>query len=594
MDKILDKINTAKDLKTLSRNDLFNLCKEIREQMLIRLSQTGGHVGSNLAIIEATVALHYVFNSPVDKIIFDVSHQCYTHKLLTGRKEAYIDPKQFHTVSGFTNPLESEHDIFSIGHTSTAISLACGLAKGRDLKGETNHVIAVVGDGALSGGEAFEGLNNASTLGSNIIIIINDNDMSIAENHGGLYQNLKLLRETNGKASCNLLKALGFQYEFISNGHDLNAMINILTKVKDVNHPVIIHMCTTKGKGYQFAETNQEKWHYMEPFDLSTGKLLHKQTSIETYETLTAKYLASKMKNDAAVTAITAGTPKVLGFDENLRKQFPKQFIDVGIAEAHAVAMASGIAKAGGKPVFGVSSTFLQRTYDQLSQELALNNSPVVILVFFAGIAQGSQTHMGVFDIPLAMNIPQIIYLAPTCKEEYLHMLEWGIEQNSHPVIIRVPGIETISRDAALLSQYTYPAKYEIVKSGSTVAIIALGKFFDLGTKVAEKLENEYHIQPALINPRYISALDKKFLYSLLENNFKLVITLEDGVIDGGFGEKISRFYGNSAMKVFNYGAKKEFVNHVSIQEQLEKYHLTAEQIISDIKTELIEISSYL
>lgn len=583
MCKVLDKINTPKDLKALSRNELIKLCGEIRQQMLLRLSVTGGHVGSNLAIIEATVALHYVFDSPVDKIIFDVSHQCYTHKLLTGRKEAYIDPAKFSSASGFTNPTESEYDIFSIGHTSTAISLACGMAKGRDVKGERHNVAALVGDGALSGGEAFEGLNNAAALGSNIILIINDNDMSIAENHGGLYQNLRLLRETGGKADCNLFRALGFDYSFVRDGNDFNEIVDALEKVKDADHPVVIHMCTVKGKGYRFAEADKENWHYMGPFDIDTGKPKSKTSPVETYEALTAAYLADKMRIDPAVTAITAGTPKVLGFEENLRNQFPKQFVDVGIAEGHAVAMISGIAKAGGKPVFGVSSSFLQRTYDQLSSDLALNHSPAVILVFFAGIGGGSQTHMGIFDISLAANIPGIVYLAPTCKEEYFSMLEWGLNQTEHPVIIRVPGVETVSRDAALLSEYCYPAKYEIVEHGTTVAILALGKFFKLGESVRQKLLAEHGIHATLINPRYASAVDETMLGALPEYGHRLVVTLEDGVIDGGFGEKIARFYGASSMKVLNFGAGKEFVNHVNVKEQYFRYRLTPEQIVSDI-----------
>lgn len=583
MSKVLDKINIPKDLKGLSRSELVQLCGEIRQQMLMRLSVTGGHVGSNLAVIEAVVALHYVFDSPVDQIIFDVSHQCYAHKLLTGRKEAYIDPEKYFSVSGFTNPAESEHDIFSIGHTSTAISLACGLAKGRDVKGETNNVIAVVGDGALSGGEAFEGLNHAAELGSNMIIIINDNDMSIAENHGGLYQNLKLLRETKGKADCNFFQALGFDYFFVPDGNDVNAVVNALEKVKNTDHPVVVHMCTVKGKGYRFAEANRESWHYMGPFDMDTGKSLEDTVDAETYEALTAVYLADKMRKDPKVTAITAGTPKILGFGEQLRQQFPKQFADVGIAEGHAVALASGIAKAGGKPVFGVSSSFLQRTYDQLSSDLALNHSPAVILVFFAGISYGSQTHMGIFDVSLVRNIPDIICLAPTCKEEYLSMLEWAIEQTEHPVIIRVPGIETVSRDVKLLPEYAYPARYEIVKYGTGVAILALGKFLELGEQVRERLETEHGIRATLINPRYVSAVDETILRALPKDGHRLVVTLEDGVTDGGFGEKIAGFYGSSSVKVLNFGARKEFVDRVTVEEQYFRYHLTAEQIVADI-----------
>lgn len=587
MNRILNTIDDPNDMKTLTRAELKQLSGEIREQMIARLSETGGHVGSNLGMIEATVALHYVFHSPQDKIIFDVSHQCYTHKILTGRKAAYLDPTQYASVSGFTNPAESEHDVFAIGHTSTAISLALGLAKARDVKGEAHRVIAIVGDGALSGGEAFEGLNNVAALGSNFLIVINDNDMSIAENHGGIYQNLKLLRETNGQAENNLFKALGLAYYFVPDGNDLDQLLDVFTSLKNVEHPVVVHMCTAKGNGYPFAEADKENWHYMGPFDIRTGKLRHAPAQLDTYENLTRDYLAQKMREDPTIVAITAGTPKILGFDEKLRQQFPKQFIDVGIAEGHAVAFASGIAKNGGKPVFGVSSTFLQRAYDQLSHDLALNHSPAVILVFMTGISDGSQTHMGIFDIPLAMNIPNICYLAPSCQTEYLSMLEWGLEQTSNPVIIRVPGIIAQDRAAELLPEYGPSATYEIVKQGTTVAILALGHFVALGADVCEILKTAYGIQATLINPRFLTRLDTKLLDDLSKSGHRLVVTLEDGSLDGGFGEKIARFYGSSAMRVMNFGAEKAFVNHVSVDKQYEQYHLTVDQLVCDIVTEL-------
>ena len=583
MGNILSKVNTPADLKSLSEPELIRLSDEIREQMLVRLSATGGHVGSNLAVIEATVALHTVFNSTIDKIVFDVSHQCYTHKLLTGRKAAYIDPAKYGTVSGFTNPAESEHDIFSVGHTSTAISLACGLARARDLKEETYNVIAVVGDGSLSGGEAMEGLNNAAVIGGNLIIIVNDNDMSIAENHGGIYQNLKLLWETNGAAECNLFRAMGLDYHFVRNGHDLEQLLAAFHEVKDTNRPTVVHICTVKGKGYHFAENSRENWHYMGPFDCKTGKPLHAADGCETYENLTRDFLKDKMAEDHTITAITAGTPKILGFDEVLRKRFPKQFIDVGIAEEHAIALASGIAKNGGRPVFGVSSTFLQRTYDQLSHDLALNHSPAVILVFFAGISQGSQTHMGISDISMMRSIPNLVCLAPTCKEEYLRMLDWALEQRDHPVVIRVPGIETVSRNPELLPEYSHPAKYEIVEHGTDVAILALGKPFVLGQKVRKKLEMDHKIRATLINPRYSCAVDEKTLNALPGYGHRLVVTLEDGVLDGGFGEMIAGFYGNSGMKVLRFGAKKEFTDLVPVEELCVRYHLSKEQIVSDI-----------
>lgn len=582
MTGLLDQINAPSDLKNLSGAELIQLTHEIREQLLVRLSATGGHVGSNLGMIEATVALHTVFNSPVDKIVFDVSHQCYTHKFLTGRKFAYLDPTKYADVTGFTNPAESEHDLFAVGHTSTAVSLACGLAKARDLKGEHYNVIAVVGDGALSGGEAFEGLNNAAALESNLIILVNDNDMSIAENHGGIYQNLKALRETGGKAPCNFFRALGLDYRFVSDGNDLMKVLAALSGVKDIDHPVVVHMCTVKGKGYPFAETDQESWHQRGPFDRATGEQLQPPDNVETYENLTRDFLAERMKQDPTVAAITAGTPKILGFDERLRRQYPRQFIDVGIAEEHAVALASGIAKNGGKPVFGVSSTFLQRTYDQLSHDLALNHSPAVILVFFAGIAQGSQTHMGVFDIPLVRSIPNLICLAPTCKEEYLRMLDWGLCQYLHPVMIRVPGITTTARSAELLPEYGPPVRYEVAAWGNRVAILALGRFFTLGLQVKEALENATGIHATLVNPRCVSDMDTDVLETIKARH-QVVVTLEDGVLDGGFGEMIAAFYGAPGIKVLNYGARKEFVDLAAVETLYDRYRLTVEQITSDI-----------
>ena len=582
MCKILDKINTPKDLKALSRAELVQLCEEIRQQMLLRLSATGGHVGSNLAVIEATVALHYVFNSPVDKIIFDVSHQCYTHKLLTGRKAAYIDAEKFSSVSGFTNPVESEHDIFSIGHTSTAISLACGLAKGRDVRGESYKVIALVGDGALSGGEAFEGLNNAAALGSNIILIINDNDMSIAENHGGLYKNLKQLRDTDGKSECNLFKSMGLDYVFVKDGNDIDSLITAFEQVKDSTYPVVVHICTQKGKGYKIAEENKENWHYCGPFNLETGKSDMSQDGGEDYSSMTADILLKKMKEDKTVVGITSATPTVFGFTEDKRKEAGSQFVDVGIAEETAVALASGIAKSGGKPVYGVYSTFIQRTYDQLSQDLCINNSPATLLVYWASVyGMNDVTHLGIYDIPMMSNIPNLVYLAPTTKEEYLAMLDWSIEQNDHPVAIRVP-ISVVSDGKKVTKDFSKLNKYEVTQNGSKIAIAALGSFYSVGAKTAEIIENKTGVKPTLINPIYITGTDDKLLEQLKENH-DIVITVEDGVLDGGFGEKIARFYGNSDVKVLNYGLKKEFLDRYNPEEIVKANRLTPEQIAEDV-----------
>ena len=579
---VLNKINEPKDLKSLSKDELSSLANEIREILIRKVSTTGGHFGPNLGMVEATIAMHYVFNSPIDKIVYDVSHQSYTHKILTGRKNAFINPDEYKTVTGYTEPSESEHDFFIVGHTSTSVSLACGLAKARDIKGGKENIIAVIGDGSLSGGEAYEGLNNAAASRKNIIILVNDNDMSIAENYGGLYKNLELLRESNGKAENNFFKALGFEYHYIDNGNDIESLIDTFSKVKDIDHPVVIHMHTIKGKGYKDAEENKEAFHWVSPFNLETKEPVNKPSFGESYRNITEEFLMKKASEDPKVVAITAGTPSSVSLG-NFRNKFKSQFIDVGIAEEHAVALASGIASQGGKPVVGFLSSFIQRTYDQLSQDLAINNNPALIMVYGGGITGGDVTHLGIFDIPLISNIPNIVYLAPTNKEEYIAMMEWGIEQEKYPVAIRVPNINVVSTGISIESDFHNINTYKKVESGKDIAIIGLGDFYHLGKKVKEKLKSEIGVNATLINPRFISGIDKKLLYELLEEH-KLVITLEDGVINGGFGEKISRFYGDKNIKVLNFGADKEFTNGVSKDELYERYHLKEELIVEDIK----------
>ena len=582
---VLNRINEPKDLKHLNKEELGYLASEIREILIRKVSTTGGHFGPNLGMVEATIAMHYVFNSPIDKIVYDVSHQSYTHKILTGRKNAFINPDEYKTVTGYTEPSESEHDFFIVGHTSTSVSLACGLAKARDIKGGKENIIAVIGDGSISGGEAYEGLNNAAASGKNIIILVNDNDMSIAENYGGLYKNLELLRESNGKAENNFFKALGFEYHYIDNGNDIESLINIFSKVKDIDHPVVIHMHTIKGKGYKDAEENKEAFHWVSPFNLETKEPVNKPTSGESYRSITEEFLMKKASEDPKVLAITAGTPSSVSLG-NFRNEFKNQFIDVGIAEEHAVALASGIASQGGKPVVGFLSSFIQRTYDQLSQDLAINNNPALIMVYGGGITGGDVTHLGIFDIPLISNIPNIVYLAPTNKEEYIAMMEWGIEQEKYPVAIRVPNINVVSTGISVEPDFHNINTYKKVESGKDIAIIGLGDFYHLGKKVKEKLKSEIGVNATLINPRFISGIDEKLLYELLEEH-KLVITLEDGVINGGFGEKISRFYGDKNIKVLNFGADKEFTKGVSKDELYERYHLTEELIVEDIKKAL-------
>ena len=579
---ILDRVNNPEDLKVLNSSELNGLCDEIRDVLIKRVSRTGGHFGPNLGMVEATVALHYVFNSPVDKIVYDVSHQSYAHKILTGRKNAFLNPDEYDTVTGYTEPSESEHDQFIVGHTSTSVSLACGLAKGRDVCGGKENVIAVIGDGSLSGGEAFEGLDNAAASGKNIIIVVNDNDMSIAPNYGGLYGNLRLLRETKGTAENNYFKTLGFDYYYVENGNNVDDLIRAFEKVKDVDHPVVVHIKTLKGKGYKDAEENKEAFHWVMPFDLETKKPLVDMPAGETYGSITEEFLMKKAAQDKSIVAITAATPGPVNLGK-FREKFKNQYIDVGIAEEHAVALASGIAARGGKPIVGFLSSFIQRTYDQLSQDLAVNNNPALIMVYGGGISGGDVTHLGIFDIPLICNIPNIVYLAPTSKEEYLAMMEWGIEQREYPVAIRVPNMDVVSNGVEVKADFSNINVYEKAEEGTEVAIIGLGNFYHLGKKVKDRLKKETGINATLINPRFISGIDKKLLTELTKEH-KLVITLEDGALDGGFGEKIARFYGDKDIKVLNFGAAKEFTDKVPLDELNNRYHLTEELIVEDIK----------
>lgn len=578
----IEKINQPTDVKNLNSEQRHVLADEMRQALLQKLSKHGGHFGPNLGMVEATIALHYVFNSPTDKIVYDVSHQSYPHKMLTGRKDAFLYEDKYDDVSGYSNPDESDHDFFTIGHTSTSVSLACGLAKGRDLKGDSENIIAVIGDGSLSGGEALEGLDFASELNSNLIIVVNDNDMSIAENHGGLYKNLKQLRDTDGKSECNLFKSMGLDYVFVKDGNDIDSLITAFEQVKDSTYPVVVHICTQKGKGYKIAEENKENWHYCGPFNLETGKSDMLQDGGEDYSSMTADILLKKMKEDKTVVGITSATPTVFGFTEDKRKEAGSQFVDVGIAEETAVALASGIAKNGGKPVYGVYSTFIQRTYDQLSQDLCINNSPATLLVYWASVyGMNDVTHLGIYDIPMMSNIPNLVYLAPTTKEEYLAMLDWSIEQNDHPVAIRVP-ISVVSDGKKVTKDFSKLNEYEVTQNGSKIAIVALGSFYSVGAKTAEIIENKTGVTPTLINPIYITGTDDKLLEQLKENH-DIVITVEDGVLDGGFGEKIARFYGNSDVKVLNYGLKKEFLDRYNPEEIVKANRLTPEQIAEDV-----------
>lgn len=578
--EVFNKVNSPADVKKLSVEEMNILSSDIRKAILNKVDTIGGHLGPDLGIVEATIAMHYVFNSPKDKFIFDVSHQIYPHKILTGRKDAFVNPLAHPEISGYSNPHESEHDNFILGHTSTSLSLATGMAKARDLKGEKYNVVALIGDGSLSGGEAFEGLSNAAVLNSNMIIVVNDNVMSIAPVEGGIYNSLKILRDTNGQAKDNIFKSMGYDYYYLEDGNDVEKLIAMFKAVKDTNKPTVVHIHTLKGKGYEPAETDKETYHWHLPhfMDKNAGN----QTQVETYTSITNDYLVEKAKKDKALMVVSPATPGATGLTPDVRAKLGKHYTDVQIAEQHAVGYISGLAYNGAKPVLEVLSSFIQRSYDQMSQDMAINNAPATILVFWGGISSADVTHLQVFDIPLISNIPNIVYLAPTNKEEYLAMLDWSVDQNKYPVAIRVPMTSLVSTGVKDKTDYSNLNKFKFANKGEKVAIIGVGNFYQLGEQVQAKLK-EQGINATLINPVYLTGLDEQALDELKANH-DLVITLEDGVLDGGYGEKIARYYGNSGMKVLNFGAKKEFTDRTSMDELNKRYHLTTELIVKDIE----------
>ena len=580
---ILENISGPKDLKGLTIEELHTLVDETRIALLEKISVHGGHSGPNLGMVEMTVALHHVFDSPVDKIVFDVSHQTYIHKMLTGRQKAFTDPKHYDDVSGYTNPKESEHDLFTIGHTSTSLSLASGILHARDLKKEKGNVVAIIGDGSLSGGMAYEGLNTIATLETNAIIIINDNDQSIAKNpKGGIYTALENLRKTKGQATNNIFKALGYDYHYLEDGNNLEELISLFKEVKDIDHPVVLHIYTEKGKGFKPAEENHEKFHAGGPFSLETGEYIKKGDVTSTYNGITSEYLTKKLKEDPLAVVINAGTPGIV-FNRKLREQIGSQFIDVGIAEEQAVTMTTGLAKNGAKPVWAVLSTFLQRTYDQLSHDMALNNQAGVVLVYSASInSMNDESHLGFFDIPFLSHIPNFVYLAPTNKEEHLAMLEWAINQNEHPVAIRVPVGSVIETGEEDKTDYSILNKNKVEKFGEQVAIFGVGNFYNLAEKVSEQLKLEHNIEATLVNPRFLTGLDKELLNSL-EDNHKLVVTVEDGIVEGGYGQTVASYLGNTELKVQNYGINKKFYDRYSVEELMKENGLTVDNIVKNI-----------
>lgn len=581
---LLKSITDPADLKKLSAAELQQVSEEARTVLLEKISHHGGHNGPNLGVVEMTVALHAVFDSPRDKMIFDVSHQTYIHKMLTGRGQAFWDPAHYSDVSGYTNPKESDHDLFTVGHTSTSLSLANGVAKARDLKNEEGNVIAVIGDGSLSGGLAYEGLNNIAETGTNTIVIVNDNDQSIAENHGGLYNNLRALRDTNGQVENNFFKSLGFDYYYLADGNDLTALMHLFKQVKDSDHPVVLHIHTVKGKGFKFAEENREKFHAGGPFSLETGDYLANSGG-ETYSTVTTDYLLEKMAQDPTVVAVNAGTPMIL-FTPEQRKIAGSQFVDVGIAEEHAATMTAGLAKNGAKPVWAVFSTFMQRSFDQISHDLSLNNVAGTILVYGASAyGMNDESHLGIFDIPFLSHIPNLVYLAPTNKEEYLAMLDWSIDQSQHPVAIRIP-VGPLESGRVDQTDYSQLNKNQLIQAGSKVALLGVGNALGLAKKAAAMIETELGITPTVINPRFISGLDTDTLSGLIATH-QLLLTLEDGLLEGGYGQAVASYLGKAPIKIVNFGLDKAFHDRYQANELLQENGLTVDAILREVRQEL-------
>ena len=590
---ILERITSPDDVKALDPSEIPALCEEIRRAIVTSSAAVGGHVGSNLGAVELTVALHRVFDSPRDKLVFDVSHQTYAHKMLTGRAAFYLEPERFGTLSGFSNPQESEHDLLSMGHTSTSVSAACGMAKARDLAGDAYDVVAVIGDGSLSGGLALEGLDNLAELGSGVIVIVNDNGWSIAENHGGIYRNLADLRASGGTCANNVFRALGLDYRFLQDGNDEAAVEAALRELRGCTHPVVLHLCTVKGEGYRPAETDAEGWHHVGPFDMGTGvrQPLRRGCcdTAETYADITGEHLLRRMAADPRLVAVSAATPYIMGFTPERRAAAGAQFVDVGIAEEHAVTYATGLAKTGARPVLALYGVFMQRAYDELWHDLCLNAAPATILDFGASVFGTSDaTHLGFFDLALLGGLPNLRCLAPVCREEYLAMLDWAIEQDKGPVVVRVPGNGVVSRpDLAPKPGEAFSAPaYQMVRPGSQVAVLALGSFFGLGERVADTLAARSGVHATLVNPRFATELDEGFLDGLAAGH-NLVVTLEDGVLEGGWGEKVARYLGPTGLRVRCYGIRKGFPDRYDAGELLAENGITVEGIARDILDDL-------
>lgn len=582
----LKDIKSPKDIKGLDIHSLENIASQIRAGILNRTSKIGGHVSPNLGSVESIIALHYVFDAPVDKLIFDVSHQAFPHKMLTGRAYGYLYPEDFAKVGEYTDPLESpEYDLFYAGHTSPALSLSVGMAKARDLKGEKYNVVAYVGDGALSGGLALEGLDAGGALDSNLICIFNDNQMAIAENHGGMYAHFEHLRETNGTATDNLFKSFGWDYIYVAEGNNVEKLIEAYRKAKDSNHPVVIHINTQKGEGYAPAEQRRETFHFRNPFSIASGQLLEVDNG-ESYNGTLKEFIFDSVKKYPDMLVISSATPEDMGLGAASRRELGKNYLDVGIAEQTGVSVMAGAARNGIKVIYGVVATFLQRAYDQLMEDWAMDNSPALLVVQSTGIdAIVDQTHLGFWDIPMITSIPNIVYLAPANMEEYKAMLEWGLAQNEHKVAVREPVYSVEHADYDVDTDYSDLNRFKMVHKGNKVAIIAAGDFFVRGREVTDLLKQQ-GIDATLINPRFVSGIDYEMLEGLKKDH-QLVATIENGSLEGGFGQRIASALGTSGMKVLNFGLKKRFVDRYDVKALEKEYGLLPEQITEVIISSL-------
>ena len=587
----LEHIESPADVKALPASAMAALCAEIRHAIIESSAKVGGHVGPNLGIVELTVALHRVFSSPADKLVFDVSHQTYAHKMLTGRAWNYLDPERMGTLSGFASPVESEHDHFSMGHTSTSVSLAAGLARARDLAGDRYDVVAVIGDGSLSGGLAFEGLDDVARMGTGLIVVVNDNEWSISRNQGGLYASLARLRESRGTAADNPFRALGLDYAYVEDGNDEQAVEAALAAVRGCDHPVVLHVHTRKGLGFAPAEADEESWHHVGPFDPETGEKLGGgrasggivATAPATYADITGEHLLARMASDQRLVAISSATPYMMGFTPARREAAGRQFVDVGIAEEHAVTLAAGLAAGGAHPVYGVYGTFLQRAYDQIWHDVCLNAAPVTILVFgSSAFGTTDATHLGFYDIAMLGDMPGLTYLAPTCREEYLAMLDWACGWQGGPVAIRVPGAGVVSRPDVDLPEGGFASGLpEVVREGSgEVAVLALGATLPLGQRVAERLA-EQGVDAELVNPRFACGIDRDWVRGLAER-FRVVVTLEDGVRAGGFGSRVACALGPTGTLVRCFGLTHGFPDRYDPHELLKACGMTEENVTAE------------